>query len=91
MYASLQKLAALLDETLVYPGHDYTEENVLFALTTDPDNALLQEKLTLVRSQNKTGQPTVPSVLGEEKQINPFLLVMDWQTFTTLRRKKDSF
>jgi hypothetical protein len=29
--------------------------------------------------------------LGEEKQINPFLLVMDWQTFTTLRRKKDSF
>ncbi|MHC5143189.1 MAG: hydroxyacylglutathione hydrolase C-terminal domain-containing protein [Planctomycetota bacterium] len=58
---------------------------------TDPDNALLQEKLTLVRSQNKTGQPTVPSVLGEEKQINPFLLVMDWQTFTTLRRKKDSF
>lgn len=91
MYASLQKLAALPDETLVYPGHDYTEENVRFALTTDPDNALLQEKLTLVRSQNKTGQPTVPSVLGEEKHINPFLLAMDWQTFTTLRRKKDTF
>ena len=91
MYASLQKLAALPDETLVYPGHDYTEENVRFALTTDPDNALLQEKLTLVRNQNKTGQPTVPSVLGEEKQINPFLLAIDWQTFTTLRRKKDTF
>ena len=91
MYASLQKLAALPDETLVYPGHDYTEDNVRFALTTDPDNALLQEKLTLVRNQNKTGQPTVPSVLGEEKQINPFLLAIDWQTFTTLRRKKDTF
>lgn len=91
MFESLQKLAALADETLVYPGHDYTEENVRFALTFEPNNALLQEKLTLVQSQNRTGQPTVPSVLGQEKQLNPLLLAKDWRTFTALRRKKDVF
>ncbi|MHC4289187.1 MAG: hydroxyacylglutathione hydrolase [Planctomycetota bacterium] len=91
MYASLQKLTALPDETLVYPGHDYTEENVRFALTFQPENKNLQEKAALVQNQNKTGQPTVPSVLREEKQLNPFLTASDWQTFASLRRKKDFF
>ena len=91
MYASLQKLAALADETLVYPGHDYTEENVRFALTFEPDNEVLQKKLAVVRNQNKTGQPTVPSTLAEEKQLNSFLKAPDWQTFAALRRKKDVF
>ena len=91
MYASLQKLTALPDETLVYPGHDYTEENLRFALTFEPDNRRLQKNLTRVQNQNKTGQPTIPSVLGEEKLLNPFLLAPDWQTFATLRRNKDVF
>ncbi|MEN8127306.1 MAG: hydroxyacylglutathione hydrolase [Planctomycetota bacterium] len=91
MYGSLQKLAALADETRVYPGHDYTEENVRFALMFEPDNALLEEKLSLVQNQNRAGQPTGPSVLGEEKQLNPFLIAPDWQTFADLRRKKDAF
>ena len=91
MFESLKTLATLPDETLIYPGHDYTEENVRFALMFEPDNEQLQEKLTLVRNQNRTGQPTVPSVLREEKQINPFLLAKDWQAFTTLRRKKDVY
>jgi hydroxyacylglutathione hydrolase len=91
MYASLHKLANLPEKTLVYPGHDYTEENVRFALMFDPDNEVLQEKLAVVQNQNKTGQPTVPSTLGEEKQLNPFLKAPDWQTFLTQRRKKDVF
>lgn len=91
MFASLQKLAALADETLVYSGHDYTEENVRFALTIKPDNEALQKKLDLVRQQDRIGQPTVPSTIGEEKRLNPFLSTADWQTFTALRRKKDVF
>lgn len=91
MYASLQKLATLPEETLIYPGHDYTEENVQFALSFEPDNALLRDKLKIVRNQNSIGHPTVPSVLGEEKQLNLFLKAPNWQTFAELRQKKDVF
>ena len=91
MYASLQKLAALADETLVYPGHNYTEENVRFALTVEPNNEALKKKLEFVRNQTKSGQPTVPSTLAEERQLNPFLRAKDWQTFAALRGKKDVF
>jgi hydroxyacylglutathione hydrolase len=91
MYASLQKLTGLADDTRVYPGHDYTEENVRFALTFEPGNNALRKKLALVQNQNKTGQPTVPSMLEEEKRLNPFLKAPDWQTFFSLRKQKDSF
>jgi hydroxyacylglutathione hydrolase len=91
MYQSLQRLTALPDETLVCPGHDYTEENVEFALTVHPGNAALQEKLEQVRLSSASGQPTVPSTLAEEKKLNPFLTAADWKTFATLRRKKDVF
>ena len=91
MFESLQKLAALADETLIYPGHDYTEENVRFALTLDSDNVLLHKKLDEVRQKTAHNKPTAPSVLSEEKQLNPFLQAKDWQTFVTLRQKKDLF
>jgi hydroxyacylglutathione hydrolase len=91
MYASLQKLAALADQTLVYPGHDYTEENVRFALTFEPDNEALKKKLDEVREKTATHKPTVPSTLAEEKKLNPFLKAPDWQTFARLRKQKDSF
>jgi len=91
MYASLQKLTALPDETLIYPGHDYTEENVRFALTVEPDNEALQEKLAWAQKQIQTGHPTVPSTLAEEKRLNPFLQAKNRQTFATRRRKKDVF
>ena len=94
MFQSLKKLAALADETLVYPGHNYTEENVRFAMTLEPGKKPLQKKLSEVQMQNQRGHGppyTVPSVLGEEKQLNPFLRAKDWQTFVSLRRKKDRF
>ena len=91
MYASLQKLTALDDGTLVYPGHDYTEENVRFALTIKLDNAALQKKLEFVQNQNRAGQLTVPSTLGEEKKMNPFLKATDWKSFTYLRKQKDVY
>lgn len=91
MYASLQKLTTLSDDTLVYPGHDYTEENVRFAMMFKPENEALQKKLAVVQNQNKTGQPTVPSILAEEKQLNPFLKATDWKTFAYLRKQKDVY
>lgn len=91
MYQSFEKLIALPNETLVYPGHDYTRENLRFALTLEPENKDLKQKLSAVDSLNRQKQPTVPATLEEEKQLNPFLRAVTWQQFAKLRRQKDSF
>lgn len=91
MFASLQKLAALPGETHIYPGHDYTEENLQFALTVEPGNETLKKKRKAVQQQNQHNRPTVPSTLAEEKTLNPFLKAKTWQEFANLRKQKDKF
>lgn len=91
MFQSLQKIAALPGETRIYPGHNYTEENLRFALTFEPGNLALQDKLDGIQQKDRFGHPTVPSTLAEEKRLNPFLKVKTWQQFAELRKKKDMF
>ncbi len=50
----------------VYCGHEYTKKNLEFTLSVDPDNADVKQKAH-----------TVPSTVGEEKRINPFMKVRD--------------
>jgi hydroxyacylglutathione hydrolase len=73
MYASLAKLAALPDETLVYCGHEYTLANIDFAKAVEPDNAALAERERADAALRSQGRPTVPSTIGREKATNPFL------------------
>lgn len=73
MWASLQKLAALPAETMVYSGHEYTAANGRFALTIDPDNTDLQARVAEVSQARANGRATVPSKLAEELATNPFL------------------
>jgi hydroxyacylglutathione hydrolase len=73
MWRSLLKLRALPDDTRIYCGHEYTESNVRFALTVEPNNDALKRRAEEVRRLLAVGKPTVPSVLGDEKQANPFL------------------
>lgn len=91
MYDSLQKIASLGDDVNIYCGHDYTEENLRFALTVEPGNEYVQEKLVKVRDTLSQGGHTVPSTIAEEKKINVFLGASDVNVFAGLRRKKDSF
>lgn len=105
MWQSLQKLAALPPDTLVYCGHEYTEENCRFALTIEPEKQQIQQRLNDVREQIRQGKPTVPSTIGMEKRLNPFLradsdsirhaLSMPkapaWQVLAELRKRKDRF
>ncbi len=75
MLASLDKLAALPDTTYVHCAHEYTLANLRFALMCEPNNAELyawQHKAQALRDYN---QPTVPTTIGYEKQVNPFLRV----------------
>ncbi len=91
MFASFRKLTALSDETLVYPGHNYTEENIRFALTVEPDSLPLKQKLAEIGQKTRNHQSTVPSTLAEEKQLNPFLKATTATQFAQLRQEKDFF
>lgn len=73
MLASLQQLAALPDTTQVCCTHEYTLSNLKFARMVDPTNTALehyQEQCLALRAQ---GLPTLPSSIGKERAINPFL------------------
>ena len=73
MHDSLTKLRQLPADTLVYCGHEYTEKNIQFALTLEPNNKHLTEKMQRARSLRAKGISTVPSTMAEEMETNPFL------------------
>jgi len=73
MHASLKKLMALPDDTKVYCGHEYTENNLRFAMTVEPKNYKLVSRFERVHALRARGQSTVPSTMEEEKHTNPFL------------------
>ena len=91
MFASLRKLSALADDSLVCCGHEYTESNARFALSVLPDNSALQERAREVARQRAAGTPTVPTRLVAERAINPFLLAPDIPSLAACRSRKDSF
>lgn len=103
MVASLDKLRQLPDRTRVWCAHEYTLKNLRFAITVDPGNTALQQRLEAVEAARSQHRATVPSDLALEKQTNPFLR-WDYpelqqavaakdpvQTFARLRGKKDMF
>jgi len=87
MIASLSKLMALPDETRVYFGHEYTEKNLRFALTLEPDNVALRDKHAWAVEQQRQGEPTTPTTIGSEKATNPFLRWNSPGLRATLRKR----
>jgi hydroxyacylglutathione hydrolase len=73
MWASLLKLRALPDDTRIYCGHEYTEANIRFALTIEPDNKDLRARADEAKRQVAAGQPTIPTTMAAEKRENVFL------------------
>jgi len=73
MQVSLDKLAALPDDTQNYCAHEYTQANCAFALQVEPDNAALQRRTREVANLRATGTITLPTSLADEKACNPFL------------------
>ena len=73
MNASLTKLRDLPPDTQVYCGHEYTAANLRFALTVDPGNAAALEYRSQVERLRGAGEPTLPSTIGRELRVNPFL------------------
>ncbi len=73
MQDSLDKLAALPADLRVYCGHEYTQSNCQFALAVEPGNPDLVRRAREVDQARMEGKRTVPSSLGEELAVNPFL------------------
>lgn len=73
MQVSLDKLAALPAETVVYCAHEYTQSNCSFALQVEPENQALQARAQQVEIARQADQITIPSLLSEELAANPFL------------------
>lgn len=106
MYTALVEiLGALPDETRVFCGHEYTLNNLKFARHVEPNNEDVRQKLEQVIHQREkpVPEPTVPTTMGEEKRINPFMRVTEptvqsfavesdpVATMAAIRRAKDNF
>jgi len=87
MLGSLSKLMALPDETQVYFGHEYTEKNLRFALTLEPNNEALRRKHAWAVEQIQQHRPTVPTTIGSEKATNPFFRWHSPELRATLQRQ----
>jgi hydroxyacylglutathione hydrolase len=104
---SLQRLRNLPDDTIVYCAHEYTQSNAKFALSVEPSNPHLQSQAAAVNDKRSRNEPTVPTLLGDEKKANPFLRIdisdeirrnvgvtpddTPAQAFGKLRKAKDRF
>ncbi|WP_234853402.1 hydroxyacylglutathione hydrolase [Paracoccus everestensis] len=100
MWDSLSRLNALPADTLICSGHDYCTGNGAFALSVDPDNQALRDRLDAVQ---RAEQPCAPATLAVERETNPFLRVAalraslgmdeapDAEVFARLRAMKDRF
>ncbi|MFN7835896.1 MAG: hydroxyacylglutathione hydrolase [Burkholderiaceae bacterium] len=91
LFTSLQKLATLPDDTRVYCAHEYTLANLHFARAADPNNPAIAARLSTVASMRARGEPTLPSLLLDEKGTNPFIRAQNIDEFVRLRTWKDHF
>lgn len=105
MFASLEKLKTLPDDTRLYCGHEYTKANAQFARTIDPENIALINRAAAVERLTAVGEASLPSTIGLEKATNPFLRcnspairqnldmnkASDVAVFTVIRQRKDQF
>ncbi|XP_033762239.1 hydroxyacylglutathione hydrolase, mitochondrial-like isoform X2 [Pecten maximus] len=101
--ALIDILGTLDPKTKVYCGHEYTVNNLNFALHVEPDNQNSQEKMAWAKEQRKNNLPTIPSTIEEEFKYNPFMRVREAEvmsftrtsepvkTMGFLRQTKDNF
>jgi len=73
LLSSLNRLKSLNGNTKVFCTHEYTAENIAFALTLEPDNANLIQRKMDVQTLKAQKLPSLPSTIELERETNPFL------------------
>ena len=91
MYANLQRLARLPEETQVYCAHEYTLANARYAHVAEPENEDIAARLVAVELLRARAEPTVPTTIGQERATNPFMRAKSVEEFTQRRAAKDAF
>ena len=105
MFKSLEKIKNLPKDTMIYCGHEYTDNNGKFCISIDKENEKLKDRIKEVQIKRKRNQPTLPVSLGQELDTNIFLRCDDkkiknnikmktsseLEIFTKLRNLKDKF
>lgn len=91
MFDSLKLISRLPPQTLIYCGHEYTLSNARFAITIEPENKELQQRIKEAENLQAIGKPSVPVTLASELATNPFLRARTVEEFANLRKQKDSF
>lgn len=87
LFHSLQRLAQLPGDTRVYCAHEYTAANLRFALTCEPHNPEIRQRIEQVAQQRAANLPTLPSSIALEKATNPFLRCTQPELICTLQRR----
>lgn len=90
-FDALQKFNELADDVKVYAAHEYTETNLRFAQSIEPDNQVIADALGEVKDLLADNQPTLPSTIQKEKEINLFLQADSLERFKELRDERDEF
>jgi hydroxyacylglutathione hydrolase len=91
MFDSFAKFSGLPDETMLCCGHEYTASNAKFALSVEPENEALRERVREVERLRAHGLATLPVSLGVERATNPFIRAKDAEAFARYRKAKDHF
>ena len=86
MAASLAKLAALPRETRAFCAHEYTMSNIRFAEAVEPGNARLRSRKAREAAKRARNEPTVPMLMGEELDTNPFLRCSEPEVIASAER-----
>lgn len=73
MQRAMDKLARLPGDTQIYCGHEYTRDNCRFALAVEPQNQELQARAQAVEALREANEPSLPALLADELQTNPFM------------------
>ena len=91
MFESLYKLNSLPENTKLYSAHEYTENNLKWALSLRSKDVSIIERLKIVQNKRHNGLPSLPSTISEERKTNLFLRAKNVEEFTMLRRHKDNW
>ena len=90
MFNSLNRIKDLPEDTKIYCGHEYTQKNIEFCIKYNPNNDLLKKTKNTIEEKLKNGEPSIPSTLFKEKQMNIFLRTDDLDVKNILNLKKAS-